>query len=156
MLCSDKQYISQNPPKMKNGIQITFFVLAFIALTLTSCQKDILTDTPIQASPEVSNPFLTAQVEGWKADVNAILANNISIELDVTPCATSGVNVTVTSPDVDLSDGEHTLNWYRNTEQTIYSNDQTLECVCQFGVRLEVINMLGEVVAEASIDLPSC
>jgi len=145
----------QNPPTMKNKTQITLLAVVLMAFSITSCQKDLLTDS-IEASPIEENLILDTEVAQMKSDADGILSNDINVQIEITTCSTGGVNVTATSLVADLSTNEYTINWYKNTEQTIYADGQTLECVCQFGVRVEVFDMFGELVGENSIDLPAC
>ena len=144
---------------MKNKTQITFILaIVLVAITLTSCNKEYLTPTEIEAAKLEKDNALISEQGNWKSDQNSILSslNNITVDINITACPTGGVSVTATSVDADLSSAQYTVNWYKNTEQTIYFEGLTLDCVCQFGVRVEVLDSEGNIVGENSIDLPAC
>lgn len=141
---------------MKNKTILLGMALAIFATLFTSCQKEDLTTTPIDetTNSDLSKKLETVTITSPDLDYQGIV--NISITVTSTPCATGGYTLTVTSPDVDLSEGSFTINWYKNTEQEIYSTGQILECVCGFGVRIEVLDDSNLLVADDSLDIPGC
>lgn len=141
---------------MKNKTILLGMALAIFATLFTSCQKEDITPTPIQEIPTSNlSPNLDIVTQ---TDPNFEPQGLVSFPITVTsiPCGTGGYTLTVTSPDVDLSGGSFTINWYKNTEQEIYSTGQELECVCGFGVRVEVIDDSGSLAADDSLDIPGC
>lgn len=142
---------------MKNKTILLGMALAIFATLFTSCQKEDLTTTAsIEDFPTtvlLSNLDIVTLTDPNLEPQNLL---NIPITVTSTPCTTGGYTLTVTSPDVDLSDGSFTINWYKNTGQEIYSIGQELECVCGFGVRVEVIEESGTLAAEDSLDIPGC
>lgn len=139
---------------MKNKTILLGMALAIFATLFTSCQKEDITPTPFQ---EVTTSDLSP-----KFDITKLVYSNldpeapISIIITLTTCPTGGYTLTVTSTEVDLSAGGYTINWYKNTEQEIYFIGQTLECVCGFGIRVEVIDDSGILAADDSLDIPGC
>jgi len=134
------------------------FLIICAGLFLTSCVKEEVTSTnSIQNEIETETEPDVIDLEKQLVELQQTFLNgDFSLTFNKVPCATGGYNYTVESPDVDLSNGEYTINWYKNTEQVIFSVGQTLECACQFGVRIEVIDQSGEIAAEDSFDIPRC
>lgn len=153
---------------MKNKT-VTFSLALSMCLlvTLTSCQKDSLAITDLEpTSQEVELVEDIDQVEPvlgiGSTDQNVVLTNPnnladmIAITLTTTPCTNGGYSVTVTSSEANLGNGEYTIRWYMNTQQTVYAEGQTIECVCGAGFRVEVYDQVGDLSAEGSLDVPSC
>lgn len=141
---------------MKNKTILLGMALAIFALMLSSCQKESISPDPVQeiTTTELStNPDLITLTNPNLEPQNFV---NFPISVNSTTCPTGGFTLTVTSPDVDLSNGNFTVNWYKNTEQVIYSVGQELECVCGFGVRIEVLDESDAIVADTSLDIPGC
>jgi len=130
--------------------------LAIFASLFTSCQKETIAPTPID---EISTQKLSKDASSITIKNQDFLPEspvNIDITVTSTPCSAGGYTLTVTSPDVDLADGSYTINWYKNTLQDIYSVGPELECVCGFGVRIEVLDESENLIAETSLDIPGC
>ncbi|MFK7775614.1 MAG: hypothetical protein AB8F94_25955 [Saprospiraceae bacterium] len=141
---------------MKNKTILLGMALAIFATLFTSCQKEDFNPTPIQEI-ETNNLLMDPDIVTL-TDPDLEPQGLVSFPITVTssPCSTGGYTLIVTSPDVDLSDGNFTINWYKNTEQEIYFEGQELECVCGFGVRVEVIDETGSLAADDSLDIPGC
>ena len=141
---------------MKNKTILLGMALAIFATLFTSCQKEDITPTPVT---EITTSNLSTNLDiVTLTDPNLEPQGVVSFPITVTStiCPTGGYTLTVSSPGVDLSNGNFTINWYKNTEQEIYSTGQNLECVCGFGVRIEVIDDSGSLAADDSLDIPSC
>ncbi|MFK8005866.1 MAG: hypothetical protein AB8H03_05830 [Saprospiraceae bacterium] len=141
---------------MKNKTILLGMALAIFATLFTSCQKEDINPTPVQETPtsNLSTNLDIITLTDPELEPQSIL--NFPITVTSTICPTGGYTLTVTSPDVDLSSGNFTINWYKNTEIEIYSEGQQLECVCGFGVRVEVIDDAGSLAADGSLDIPGC
>lgn len=125
-----------------------------LGLFTTSCTKEEITlNNPTQVETETTSPTIGNQTFELQ---NAFSNGDFSIEISQTVCATGGYTLTVSSPEVNLANGEYTINWYKNTEESILLTGESLECVCGFGIRVEVLDPTGEVGAEDSLDIPSC
>lgn len=125
-----------------------------LGLFTTSCTKEeISPNDSTQIETGSNNPNFGIQTFELQ---NSFSSGDFSIEITRTICATGGYTLTVSSPDVDLSNGNYTINWYKNTEEVILFEGDKLECVCGFGIRVEVLDELGEVGAKDSFDIPSC
>lgn len=141
---------------MKNKTILLGMALAIFATLFTSCQKQDITPTPFQevTTSKLSSDLDIITLTDLDLEPQGIL--NFPITITSTACSTGGYTLTVNSPDVDLSDGSFTINWYKNTEQVIYFEGQILECVCGFGIRVEVIDESGSLAADDSLDIPGC
>ncbi len=127
-----------------------------LGLMMTSCVKEEITPMDIDSDSTetgVNNPNIPNQTFEPQ---NAFSTGDFSINISKTPCPAGGYTLTVESPEVDLTNGNYTINWYQNTQQSIYFVGQTLECVCGFGVRVEVIDETETLNAKDSLDIPSC
>ncbi|MFK7775615.1 MAG: hypothetical protein AB8F94_25960 [Saprospiraceae bacterium] len=125
-----------------------------LGLFTTSCTKEEITpNDPFQ--PETEIDFSSIDNQPFELE-NAFSSGDISIEINKVLCATGGYTLTVSSPDVDITNGNYTINWYKNTEQIIFSTGESLECVCGFGIRVEVLELSGELEAKDSLDIPGC
>ena len=141
---------------MKNKTILLGMALAIFATLFTSCQKQEITPTQID---EVKNINLSDKVDLitlTDPDLEPQGIVNFPIKVTATTCPSGGYTLTVTSPEADLSDESFTINWFKNTEQEIYSVGQNLQCVCGFGVRVEVIDDSGSQAADDSLDIPGC
>lgn len=125
-----------------------------VGLFTTSCVKEEITpNSPIQ--PETETEEISQDIHSLESD-NSLLNSDFTIEIVKTACAT-GYTYTVTSPEVDLSNGNYTITWFKNTELTTFSTGQELECVCGFGVRVEVFDEINAAIgAKDSFDIPGC
>ena len=141
---------------MKNKTILLGMALAIFATLFTSCQKEDITPTNSQEVPTSNLSSNIDLVTLTDLNVEPQSLVNFPITITSTVCSTGGYTLTVSSPDVDLSDGSFTINWYKNTEQEIYSEGQILECVCGFGIRVEVIEESGTIAAADSLDIPGC
>ena len=141
---------------MKNKTILLGMALAIFVTLFTSCQKENITPSLIQGSAPINLADNSDVFTAINPDQESQSLGIIPITLTSTPCSTGGYTLTVTSPDVNLADGNFTINWYKNTLQEIYSTGQILECVCGFGVRVEVIEETEGIVAEDSLDIPGC
>lgn len=141
---------------MKNKTILLWMALAIFASLLSSCQKETISPTPVQETSTTELPTNPDLITLTNPNLEPQNLANFPIAVNSTTCPTGGFTLTVTSPDVDLSNGDFTINWYKNTEQVIYSVGQELECVCGFGVRIEVLDASDTVVADTSLDIPGC
>ncbi len=141
---------------MKNKTILLGMALAIFATLFTSCQKEELTPSTIQETTTSNLSTDLDLITLSDPDLQPQGLGNIPIKVTATTCSTGGYTLTITSPDVDLSDGNYQINWYKNTEQEIYSEGQNLPCVCGFGIRVEVRDDSGTLVADDSLDIPGC
>lgn len=141
---------------MKNKTILLGMALAIFATLFTSCQKEDINPSPVQETPTSNLSTNLDIVTLTDPELEPQTLINFPISVTSTPCTTGGYTLTVTSPDVDLSNGSFTINWYKNTQQEIFSEGQELECVCGFGVRVEVIDDTGSLAADDSLDIPGC
>ncbi|MFK8005865.1 MAG: hypothetical protein AB8H03_05825 [Saprospiraceae bacterium] len=126
-----------------------------LGLFTTSCTKEEITpNNPTQTETETTSPNIETQ--SFELQNSFSSSGDFSIEISKTTCTTGGYTLTVSSPDVDLSNGDYIINWYKNTEQVILSTGIDLECVCGFGIRVEILNLAGEIEAKDSLDIPGC
>ncbi len=130
--------------------------LVIFATLFTSCQKEDITSTSfeeVKTTNLVQNPDKVTLVF---PDLGPQGLVKIPIKINSTTCLIDSYSLTVTSPEVDLSEGSYSITWFKNAEQELYAVGQNLECVCGFGVRIQVRDDSGVIAAEGSYDLPNC
>jgi hypothetical protein len=133
---------------------ITLFLC--LGLMMTSCVKEEISPTDINSDETesgIDNTGTTIQTFEFQSSLSS---GEITININKTSCAAGGYTLTVESPDVDLTNGDYTINWYQNTQQVLYFTGQSLECVCGFGIRIEVLDETDTIQAKDSLDIPSC
>ena len=143
---------------MKNKTILLGMALAIFALQLMSCQKENINPTELAVANDLIDPP-TSELSDKEIETIEVLTSmesSFTITVSSTPCSLGGYSLTVNSAEVNLGDGNYTINWYKNTEQTVYFEGQTLECVCGFGVRIQVLDNVGDLSAETSLDIPGC
>ncbi|MFK8005860.1 MAG: hypothetical protein AB8H03_05800 [Saprospiraceae bacterium] len=128
--------------------KLTYLILC-LGFLMTSCAKEEI--TPNESVQVETETIFTSQ-----ETQNSFSSTDFSINIDRTSCTSGGYTLTVSSPEVDLTNGDYIIRWYKNTEQTVYSEGTTLDCVCGFGVRVEILSLAEELMVKDSLDLPSC
>ncbi len=144
---------------MKNKTILLGMALAIFATLFSSCQKEELTSSLTQEVTEAPADNLSSLNYGVTLsdpDLAPQGPNAIPVKIIPTSCPASGFTLTVTSTEVDLEVVGYTINWYKNTGQEIHFTGQNLQCVCGYGVRVEVLDDSGVLVGSDSLDVPSC
>ncbi|MDC3210638.1 hypothetical protein OAU10_03985 [Saprospiraceae bacterium] len=141
---------------MKNETILLGIALIIFSSLFTSCQKENIAPTATKEFATNNLSTNTSIITLTDPDLKPISVLSFPITIVSTNCPTGGYNLTVSSPDVDISNGTFSINWYKNTEQQIYSNGLNVDCVCGFGLRVEIIDDTGLLVADSSIDIPGC
>ncbi|MFK7775620.1 MAG: hypothetical protein AB8F94_25985 [Saprospiraceae bacterium] len=135
--------------------KLTYLIIC-VGLFMTSCAKEEITpNNSIQTGTETEAELINLEAQSFELQ-HSLSSADFSIEISRTPCASGGYTLTVSSPDVDLTNGDYVINWYKNTELILYAEGTTLACVCGFGVRVEVLDQAGELKIKDSLDIPSC
>ena len=141
---------------MKNKTILLGMALAIFATLFTSCQKEEITPSLTDEIKTINLSSNVGLIKLVDQDLEPQGLVSFPVTVTSTPCSLGGFTLTVTSPEVDLSNENFTINWYKNTEQEVYSVGQNLECVCSFGVRVEVIDESGSLAGDDSLDVPGC
>lgn len=144
---------------MKNKTILLGMAMAIFVTLFTSCQKEDITSSLNQKiTTDVATNNLSIYESETLIDLDLAPEGPSAIPIKITPtsCPTGGFTLTVTSSEVNLGAAGYSINWYKNTSQEIHHTGQTLQCVCGYGVRVEVLDDSGIIAGSVSIDIPSC
>ncbi len=142
---------------MKNKTILLGMALAIFATLFTSCQKEDISSSLTQEIIPTSNLFTNVDLVTFtNPDLAPEGPSAIPVKIITTSCPTGGYTLTVTSTEVDLEVAGYTINWYKNTGQEIHYTGQNLQCVCGYGLRVEVLDDSGNPAGSDSLDVPSC
>lgn len=141
---------------MKNS-NVTFALAIIVLASLfTSCQKESLVETQEEEiTEEITIDFLSDDTQDEVNELNGV-DNTFEVNIVTSDCGNEGFLLTVQSAGVNLDPNEYEITWYKNSQQTVYATGALNECVCGVGFRVKVKDINNDLMAEASLDIPSC